>query len=66
MERSSTPVKPGPEQFKVANVTMFIGSLYANSSYKLKSGEMICLNRSITDSEGLCGGIGRSQVTLMV
>ncbi len=66
MARSATPVKPGPEQFKVANVTMFIGSLYANLSYKLKSDEMMRLNRSITDSEGLSGGIGRSKLTLMV
>jgi len=63
---SSTPVRnPGPEQFKDANITEFKGTLNFKPLYKLKADDVKRLNRSIMDSEGLCGGTGKSQSTLM-
>lgn len=51
----STPEKPGPEQFMVANTTVLRGALNLNPLYKFSDSDAMRLNLSMTDSEELGG-----------
>jgi hypothetical protein len=52
----STPEKPGPEQFRVANTTVLRGALnLINPPYKFSDSDAMRLNLSMTDSEELGG-----------